>query len=156
MSETRKQITFDLDTHALRVYFPSESWQNGYEVIKREMKQNGFEWLQGSTYASKKSMSHVHVHNIIKELVWKYPWLNKCMRDCRETNLGRVHSLNYIFDKEADVMTREEVRRQEKKQDSMGGYMAEIEKARAAKKDYVTDQLPHKIREATHNDKSSR
>lgn len=156
MPKTRKQITFDLDTHALRVYYPSESWQNGYEVIKRHMRQNGFEWLQGSAYASEKPMSHVHVQNIIKELVRDNPWLNKCMRDCRETNIGKAHSLNYAFDKEADVPTREEARQQGKKQDSMDGYMAEIAKVRAAKKDHAPDQPQHKIREIKNNDKSSR
>ena len=42
MAETRKQIAFDLDTKALETYYPSESWNNAYEVIKRHMLKNGF------------------------------------------------------------------------------------------------------------------
>ena len=34
---------------------------------------------------------------------------NKCMRDCRQANIGRQHSLNYIFSKNAKVPTREEL-----------------------------------------------
>ena len=40
MAETRKQIAFDLDTKALETYYPSESWNNAYEVIKRHMLKN--------------------------------------------------------------------------------------------------------------------
>lgn len=31
------------------------------------------------------------------------------MRDCRQANIGRQHSLNYIFSKNAKVPTREEL-----------------------------------------------
>ncbi|MCD7771079.1 MAG: hypothetical protein LUH23_03190 [Oscillospiraceae bacterium] len=36
--------------------------------------------------------------------------LNICMRDCRETNIGREHDKNHIFDKTAEVKTREELK----------------------------------------------
>ena len=35
--------------------------------------------------------------------------MNKSMRDCRQANIGRQHSLNYIFSKNAKVPTREEL-----------------------------------------------
>ncbi len=113
MAKTRKQITFDLDTNAMRQYYPSDSWNNGYEVIKRHMKQNGFVWLQGSVYASEKPMSHVLVQKIINELIKNNPWLNKCMRDCRETNIGKEHDLNYMFNKDTKVLMREDANAQE-------------------------------------------
>lgn len=67
MTGFRKQIAFDLDTKALEKYYPTDSWQNAYEIIKRH-------------------------------LVIKNSWLNFCMRDCRETNIGKEHSKNHIFD----------------------------------------------------------
>lgn len=106
MAGTRKQVAFDLDTKALEIYYPSESWNNAYEVIKRYMLKNGFSWLQGSVYVSKKPMTSIEVTNILDELVVKNPWLNLCMRDCREANIGKEHSKNYIFDKSADVPVR--------------------------------------------------
>lgn len=106
MAETRKQIAFDLDTKALEIYYPSESWNNAYEVIKRHMLKNNFSWLQGSVYVSKKSMTSTEVTNILDELVVKNPWLNLCMRDCRESNIGKEHSKNYIFDKSVEVPER--------------------------------------------------
>lgn len=106
MTETRKQIAFDLDTKALEIYYPNESWNNAYEIIKRHMLKNNFSWVQGSVYVSKKSMTSTEVTNILDELVVKNPWLNLCMRDCRESNIGKEHSKNYIFDKSADVPAR--------------------------------------------------
>ena len=46
---------------------------------------------------------------ILTLLVKQNPWLNLCMRDCRETNIGKEHSKNHIFNKDADVPVREEL-----------------------------------------------
>ena len=109
MPKSRKVITFDLDTQAMKQYYPSNSWNNGYDVIKKHMKQNGFNWQQGSVYISEKPMTHGQVQSIIREFIKKHPWINKCMRDCKEANIGRGHDLNYFFDKNANVMTRDEM-----------------------------------------------
>ena len=65
------------------------------------MLKNGFKWLQGSVYVSSKPMSSAETTRILGNLVKKNPWLNLCMRDCREANIGKEHSKNYIFDKNA-------------------------------------------------------
>lgn len=106
MAITRKQITFDLDTKALEKYYPGKSWNNAYEVIKKHMINNDFEWLQGSVYVSIKPVSSAKMTNILLSLVENNPWLNLCMRDCRETNIGKEHSKNHIFDKNAEVEPR--------------------------------------------------
>ncbi len=69
MSETRKQIAFDLDTNALKTYYPSESWNNAYEVIRNHMKANGFQWLQGSVYVSDKAMPSYQVAKVLDGLI---------------------------------------------------------------------------------------
>ena len=61
MANSRKQVTFDLDTKALEKYYPSKSWHNAYEVIKKHMIKNGFEWLQESVYITKKPVSQTRV-----------------------------------------------------------------------------------------------
>lgn len=99
MTGIKKQIAFDLDTKALEIYYPTDSWQNAYEIIKRHMIKNGFSWLQGSVYVSQEPISTARVSSILDELVIKNPWLNLCMRDCRETNIGKEHSKNHIFDR---------------------------------------------------------
>lgn len=109
MPNTRKQIAFDLDTHALKIYYPSESWNNAYEVIRRHMTANGFIWLQGSVYNSAEPLPSYRVAQILGELIEKNPWLNLCMRDCRETNIGKEHNKSHIFDKTAQIPTREQL-----------------------------------------------
>jgi len=47
MAAGRKQVAFDLDTKALEIYYPTGSWNNAYDVIKRHMQSNGFSWQQG-------------------------------------------------------------------------------------------------------------
>lgn len=108
MANSRKQITFDLDTKALEKYYPTKNWHNAYEVIKRHMISNDFEWLQGSVYITKEPVSQTRVSIVLKNLVKKNPWLNLCMRDCRETNIGKEHSKNHLFDKSTDVPMRNE------------------------------------------------
>lgn len=107
MSTGRKQITFDLDTKALEKYYPTESWQNAYDIIKRHMIKHDFVWLQGSVYVSKNPLASRKVTIMLDELVENNPWLNLCMRDCRETNISKEHSKNHVFDKNADVPVRE-------------------------------------------------
>lgn len=87
MAKTRKQLTFDLDTNALK----------------------NFSWLQGSVYVSDKPVTSYNIAKVLKELVEKNNWLNLCMRDCRETDIGREHSKNYLFDKTVKIPTREEL-----------------------------------------------
>lgn len=106
---SRKQIAFDLNTKALKIYYPSESWNNAYDTIKRHMLKNGFDWLQGSVYVSRESISSVRMTRILRALIKQNPWPNVCMRDCRETNIGKEHSKNYMFDKDADIPTRDEL-----------------------------------------------
>jgi virulence-associated protein VapD len=107
MSIGRKQISFDLNTSALKDYYLSKRWESAYDDIRRHMKANGFEWRQGSVYVSVKPVDKINVSQLLKLLVSKQSWLNICMRDCVVTNIGKEHSLNHLFDKTANVPERE-------------------------------------------------
>lgn len=123
MKEGRKQITFDLDTKMLEAYYPSEYWRNAYEDIRVFMIGNRFEWQQGSVYVSTDPISYQKMFGMIRKLVKLHPWLNVCMRDCVVTNVGRMHSLNTLFDKDADVIPREAViKREGEKEKSQGSF----------------------------------
>lgn len=106
MPSGRKQIAFDLDTHQLKKYYPTENWQTAYHDIRRIMKLNGFEWRQGSTYISKNSMSLAFATKVIEKMTEELPWSNVCMRDCVVSNIGRSYSQNYLFDKNIDLPQR--------------------------------------------------
>lgn len=71
MATSRKQIAFDLDTNALKIYYPMESWNNAYNVISRHMESNRFKWLQGSVYVSERPMSTVKVMDTLNSLIKK-------------------------------------------------------------------------------------
>ena len=114
MRSRRKQLVFDLDTKALETYYPSENWNYSYEIIRRHMVNNGFEWLQGSLYISQKAITSSQVTDIIDDLIYKNPWLNVCMRDCREADIGKEHSKNHLFDKSISIPTRAELRNKAK------------------------------------------
>lgn len=108
MAQTRKQLAFDLDTNLLKKYYPSKSYNNAYDVIKRHMQNNGFSWVQGSVYISDKAISYQFVSEIIEALIERNPWLNLCMRDCKLSNLGKEYDLNSLFDKSVKIPERED------------------------------------------------
>ena len=107
MQESRKMITFDLDTAALQLYYPKENWQYAYEVIKNHMRKNGFSWKQGSVYTSDKRMTFPQADQIVRAVVRKNIWLHKCMRDCATTNIGAQFDNNHNFNKEFVVPLRD-------------------------------------------------
>lgn len=107
MANSRKQIAFDLDTVNLKEYYPKDHWQSAYADIKRFMLQNHFSWQQGSVYTSEKGMTLYETYAVIKAMIQAYPWTNVCMRDCVVTNIGRSHSQNYLFDRNAKIPPRE-------------------------------------------------
>lgn len=109
MKETRKLVIFDLDTNLLKIYYPKKNWNYAYEDIKLHMKKNSFEWIQGSSYVSKEPMSSIRLGNIIKDLIKKNQWLHLCMRDCKETEVGRMYQKNDLFNKNIKLETREEL-----------------------------------------------
>ena len=103
MAHGRKQIAFDLDTKELERYYPRSHWRSAYKDIKSFMKDNRFEWEQGSVYISKGPMNPLQINALTHKMIAAYPWLNICMRDCVVTNVGQSHELSYLFDKTANL-----------------------------------------------------
>lgn len=137
MATQRKQVTFDLDTTALQKYYPTDNWRYAYEVIKKHMLKNEFSWQEGSVYVSDKPMTARTVSAVLTKLVHENPWLNVCMRDCRQANIGREHSQNYLFDKNAKVTPRERA-------STMDSYLAKIAAMREEGQTSKPDRQQHK------------
>ena len=38
----RKQLTFDIDTKTLEIYYPKANWRHGYDDIRGFLKREGF------------------------------------------------------------------------------------------------------------------
>ena len=103
---SRKQIAFDLDTKILENEYPKDSWRHAYKLIKSFMQDHGFDWQQGSVYTSRGSKTHIEIAEMIEELVEKYSWLAKSIRDCKVTTLGKTHDLTFIFKERADCLEK--------------------------------------------------
>lgn len=135
MDDSKKQITFDLDTNALKLYYPSKSWTNAYNVIKKHMENNGFTWIQGSVYISQKPMLSRNVSSVLKELIKNNKWLNLCMKDCRETEIGIEYSKNHLFDKTVNLPTREELEaKPEQSKSSLNDWKKQINELKNSQK----------------------
>jgi virulence-associated protein VapD len=140
MAAGRKQVAFDLDTNLLKIYYPVQNWRKAYEDISRHMETNGFSWRQGSVYVSEGAMSSRDVTETIEKFVGKNLWLNVCMRDCVVTNIGKEHSLNHLFDKNARVQAREDRNTHETMSDYKAGIAARRAAADSAKRGVAPDK----------------
>ena len=104
--QTRKQLSFDLDTKQLKKYYPKRNWRKAYDDIKDFMLKNNFTWIQGLVYVTKENCQIIRIRKIIKQLLKQNPYLNVCMRDCVVTNIGKAHNLNNMFDKDMKIKKR--------------------------------------------------
>lgn len=64
----------------LKAYY-GEPYNRAYFEIKEVMKQNGFEWIQGSTYLSKSN----DLSNVLQAIIHlgNIDWFKKSVRDIR-------------------------------------------------------------------------
>ncbi|MGL4484054.1 MAG: hypothetical protein ACRCUS_03820 [Anaerovoracaceae bacterium] len=112
---TRKAINFDLDDERLRANYvrpknkPSHSLKDSkgrprdnlyaYEELQKFFKKKGFQHRQYSGYISNEPISIARVNIVIKQMIEKFEWLDdtEVLKQCDVTEIGRVHSLNHIF-----------------------------------------------------------
>ncbi|MBR1421845.1 MAG: hypothetical protein IJ571_00170 [Ruminococcus sp.] len=84
-----KAINFDLDTNALKEFYPGKDYRQAYKDIKSFMLKNGFEHRQWSGYLSIKPMSMSEVSQITLDLSRKFDWLKDCVNRFDITNVGK-------------------------------------------------------------------
>lgn len=105
----RKALNFDLDTNALKEYYPKEFHQAYYDV-RKFMESRGFEHRQGSGYISVGQMTDREVVKTIQLLKIKMPWITKCVKKFDVTNVGREYDLtNYFKDNTSDMEQNEPI-----------------------------------------------
>ena len=64
----RKGINFDLNTQALKEYYPKGDWHNAYADVRDFFEANGFEHIQGSGYHSVEAMSEAKAMAVIYQM----------------------------------------------------------------------------------------
>ncbi|MBQ9199431.1 MAG: hypothetical protein IJ141_04565 [Lachnospiraceae bacterium] len=93
----RKQISFDLDTKVMKKILGS-SYTNTYEKIRKHFNENGFYRQEGSTYSSNDSKEFIDVVSMLYDMLDKYPFMEKCVRDMSVTEITEESSVNFLFD----------------------------------------------------------
>lgn len=93
----RKQITFDIDTNVAKKIL-GKNYTNLYKNIKNFLENKGWKHIEGSVYMSNKALSSTNVSYLIDELLKKYPYLSKCVRDMHQSDISNIHGLHHQFD----------------------------------------------------------
>lgn len=61
--------------------------------IRKAFEANGLIWREGSVYVSEKHIYYPRIRQIIHAIKENYPWLEKCIKDIRASNIGELHDL---------------------------------------------------------------
>lgn len=93
----RKQITFDIDTNVAKQIFGEQNYTKIYADIRNFMDKERWKHIEGSVYVSGTAVEDMDVFLLIKRLKNRYPYMDKCVREMHQTNVSKVHSLNYYF-----------------------------------------------------------
>ncbi len=117
--KTTKAVNFDLDTKALKIYYPGKHYRQAYRDIRKFMLDNGFTHRQWSGYNSKDKLSNLDVQRFATKLSKSFPWLKKCVNRFDVTDIGEQHDLTYILTgrckKKVKVVQNENVKPKESK-----------------------------------------
>lgn len=104
-STQRKGINFDLDTRALRGYYPKGDWHNAYYDVRSYFEKKGFEHIQGSGYHSMKAMSEAKAMAVIYRMTKEIPWLNSCVSVCTISDVTKLYDISHVFEGEAQQLS---------------------------------------------------
>lgn len=92
---SQKEITFDLNTNALKKYFIP--YNKAYTELKKFFKEMNFHHRQGSVYCSNNVINNYTVLSIINNLIKKFPWMLECLNEMDVTNVGDLHRVTNYF-----------------------------------------------------------
>lgn len=94
----RKAINFDLDTHALKEYYPKPDYRGAYKDLKAFFSKHGFTHRQGSGYVSERALTTADIFDLADMLAGECPWMGRCVKRIDVTNIGQQHDLSYLFE----------------------------------------------------------
>lgn len=100
MSQSRKQITFDLSQEALEAHYPRGEraqseyhYRKAYQDIRKFMEKQGLTWRQNSVYVSAEPMTTMDVVLLSQRMAEKLPWMRLCVKEITATDIGAQYSL---------------------------------------------------------------
>ena len=102
---SRKQITFDLCTDALKRHSPHQEpplnpqyYNQAYYDIRRFMKEHGFEHRQSSAYVSAGRLTTLDIVILMEWMAAELPWLGRCVNEIDVADIGAQHSLKKLLE----------------------------------------------------------
>ena len=106
MQRKKKLINFDLDTNKLKNVYSTATghdYTNAYKELGSFFHKIGFDWRQGSSYVSKKSLTIADVTSIISLAKNNFFWLADCTKKIDVTDIGKQFDLTPLFKDDADI-----------------------------------------------------
>jgi virulence-associated protein VapD len=76
-------IAFDMDTAAMEVTYPGDSWRNGYKEIEEILGEYGFDRQQRSVYYGNEKINVVATIVAVRALSNTLPWFKDSVKDIR-------------------------------------------------------------------------
>lgn len=98
-----KAINFDLDTNALKEYYPR--YQQAYSDLLKFFRTHDFSHRQGSGYVSNQKLSSADIIDLISLMLEKFNWAQTCIKKIDVTNVGAQYDLTPLLVKEDDSFT---------------------------------------------------
>ncbi len=86
-------IAFDMDTDTLQRAYPTASWNNAYQDIRRVLERHGFNWQQGSVYFGGPEINAVTCVLAAMDLSRSLPWFSVSIRDIRMLRIEELNDL---------------------------------------------------------------
>jgi len=86
-------IVFDLVIADLKRHY-GERYHRAYSDIRKVMRQNGFLWIQGSTYVTDQSMVSITLE---KNVLNRIDWFKKSIRDIRAFKIEDWSNFTAMF-----------------------------------------------------------
>lgn len=97
MELDRKAFHFDLDNESVKRFYTGK--RNAWSDIQDFLESHSFEKPQYSGYESAENivMSYQRAYGTIDEMMYKFPWFQKCVKAATFTEIGERHdALSYI------------------------------------------------------------
>ena len=86
-------IVFDLDTQTLEATYGGPSWRNAYGEVRKALKEQGFDWQQGSTYFGNSDVDAITCVLAVQDLAGRFAWFGPSVRDIRMLRIEENNDL---------------------------------------------------------------
>lgn len=86
-------LTIELDTETLEAAYPSVSFCDAYEDIRRTLAPIGFTWQHGSVYFGDKKINAVDCVLAAQALSRKHAWFKASVRKIRMLRIEEISDL---------------------------------------------------------------